>query len=108
MLDLARTMQATRPGIFFRIRFPCALLSMVAGMKVGISLALVGAIVGEFVATDHGLGYIILTARGTFDTPQIFDATARLAVARIALFWIMDMLERWLLPWHAARQSVGG
>ncbi len=106
MLDLARTMQASRLGIFFRIRLPCALPSMFAGMKVGISLALVGAIVGEFVATDHGLGYIILTAQGTFDTPQIFAATALLAVAGIALFWIMDALERRLLPWHASRRTT--
>jgi NitT/TauT family transport system permease protein len=104
MLDLAHTMHASRLGIFFRIRLPCALPSMFAGMKVGISLALVGAIVGEFVATDHGLGYIILTAQGTFDTPQIFAATAILAAAGIVLFWIMDRLEHRLLPWHASRR----
>lgn len=106
MLDLARSMRASRLGIFWRIRLPCALPSMLAGMKVGILLALVGAIVGEFVATDHGLGYIILTAQGTFDTPQIFAATALLAIAGIALFWIMDVLERRLLPWHPSRRSV--
>lgn len=105
MLDLARSMRASRVGIFWRIRLPCALPSMFAGMKVGISLALVGAIVGEFVATDHGLGYIILTAQGTFETPQIFAATALLAVAGIVLFWAMDMLERRLLPWHASRRN---
>lgn len=104
MLDLARTMRASRLGIFWRIRLPCALPSMFAGMKVGISLALVGAIVGEFVATDHGLGYIILTAQGTFDTPQIFAATALLAIAGMLLFWSMDALERRLLPWHAAHR----
>jgi NitT/TauT family transport system permease protein len=101
MLDLARTMQASRFGIFWRIRLPCALPSLFAGMKVGISLALVGAIVGEFVATDHGLGYIILTAQGTFDTPQIFAATALLAVAGMVLFAAMSLLERWVLPWRA-------
>jgi len=104
MLDLARTMRASRFGVFWRIRLPCALPSMFAGMKVGISLALVGAIVGEFVATDHGLGYIILTAQGTFDTPQIFAATALLAVAGMLLFWGMDALEHRLLPWHASRR----
>ena len=104
MLDLAHTMRASRFGVFWRIRLPCALPSMFAGMKVGISLALVGAIVGEFVATDHGLGYIILTAQGTFDTPQIFAATALLALAGMVLFWSMDALERRLLPWHASRR----
>lgn len=71
---------------------------MFAGIKVGEFLALVAAPVGEFVATDKGLDYIVLTAQGTFDTPLIFAATALPAVAGIALFWIMDSLERRLIP----------
>lgn len=104
MLDLAASMRASRADVFWRIRLPCALPSLFAGMKVGISLALVGAIVGEFVASDHGLGYIILTAQGTFDTPQIFAANLLLAVAGMVLFSIVALLERRLVPWHASQQ----
>lgn len=103
MLDLAKSMQGGRFDQFWRIRLPSALPSIFAGMKVGISLALVGAIVGEFVASDHGLGYIILTAQGTFDTSQIFAANLLLGAAGIVLFWIMSMLERMLVPWHVSQ-----
>jgi len=103
MLDLAKSMQAARLNLFLRIRLPAALPSMFAGMKVGISLALVGTIVGEFVASDRGLGYVILTAQGTFDTAQIFAANILLGAAGIVLFWIMSALERRLVPWHASQ-----
>lgn len=103
MLDLAKSMRGARIDQFWRIRLPSALPSVFAGMKVGISLALVGAIVGEFVASDHGLGYIILTAQGTFETSQIFAANILLGAAGIVLFWMMSALERQLLPWHASQ-----
>lgn len=105
MLDLAATMHGRRLDQFWRIRLPSALPSVFAGMKVGISLALVGAIVGEFVASDHGLGYIILTAQGTFETSQIFAANLLLGVAGIVLFWIMAFAEKKLLPWHASQRQ---
>ncbi|HBK04408.1 MAG TPA: ABC transporter permease [Acetobacteraceae bacterium] len=107
MLDLASSMRASQLAQFWRIRLPTALPSIFAGMKVGISLALVGTIVGEFVASDHGLGYIILTAQGTFETAQIFAANILLGAAGIVLFWAMSALERRCLPWHASqRQEV--
>lgn len=105
MLDLAGTMRGGRLDVLWRIRFPCALPSMFAGMKVAMSLALVGAIVGEFVASSRGLGYVILSAQGTFDTPRVFAAILVLAVAGIVLFWLMGLLERRLLPWHASQRG---
>lgn len=104
MLDLASSMRASQLAQFWRIRLPTALPSIFAGMKVGISLALVGTIVGEFVASDHGLGYIILTAQGTFETAQIFAANILLGAAGIVLFWAMSLLERRCLPWHASQR----
>jgi NitT/TauT family transport system permease protein len=105
MLELAHTMRGGRFDVFWRIRLPCALPSMFAGLKVGISLALVGAIVGEFVASDHGLGYVILTAQGTFDTPQIFAANLLLAVIGVVLFGVLALLERRLIPWRASHRA---
>jgi len=104
MLELAYTMRGRRFDVFWRIRLPCALPSMFAGLKVGVSLALVGAIVGEFVASDHGLGYVILTAQGTFDTPQIFAANLLLALIGVVLFGGLTLLERRLIPWHASHR----
>ena len=105
MIELARTMHGGRLDIFWRIRLPCALPSIFAGLKVAISLALVGAIVGEFVASDHGLGYIILTAQGTFETGQIFAAALLLSLIGIMLFGGVTLLERRLIPWHASQRS---
>jgi NitT/TauT family transport system permease protein len=104
MLDLAKSMRSPRADLFWRIRIPSALPSIFAGMKVSISLALVGAIVGEFVASDRGLGYVILSAQGSFDTPQIFAANIMLGVIGIVLFSIIAFLERFLLPWHASQR----
>jgi NitT/TauT family transport system permease protein len=71
-----------------------------AGLKVAMSLALVGAIVGEFVSSQRGLGYVILSAQGMFDTPRVFAAIAILAVLGVVLIQLLDFIERLALPWH--------
>ena len=86
----------------------CALPHVFAGLKVAMSLALVGAIVGEFVSYRRGLGYVILTAQGTFDTPRVFAAIAILAALGVALIALIEKIERISLPWYQAskRQAV--
>ncbi|TAK81614.1 MAG: ABC transporter permease [Betaproteobacteria bacterium] len=104
ILDLARALRGGRLATLWRIRFPCALPSLFAGMKVAISLALVGAIVGEFVSSQRGLGYVILAAQGNFDTARVFAAILVLAVMGVALFWLIAWLERLAIPWHASQK----
>jgi NitT/TauT family transport system permease protein len=105
ILDLARSLRGGRLATLWRIRFPCALPSLFAGMKVAIGLALVGAIVGEFVSSQRGLGYVILSAQGMFDTARVFAAILVLAVMGIALFWLIAWLERFAIPWHASQRG---
>ncbi|MFN0305737.1 MAG: ABC transporter permease [Burkholderiales bacterium] len=105
ILDLGRALRGTRAMMLWRIRFPCALPSMFAGMKVAIGLALVGAIVGEFVSSQRGLGYVILAAQGTFDTARVFAAIFLLALLGIALFGLLARIEHVLLPWHASQKE---
>ena len=105
ILDLARTLRGGRLATLWRIRFPCALPSLFAGMKVAISLALVGAIVGEFVSSQRGLGYVILSAQGMFDTPRVFAAILVLAVMGVVLFWLVALAERFAIPWHASQKE---
>jgi NitT/TauT family transport system permease protein len=105
VLNMATVMRASRWQILRRIRFPHALPSLFAGMKVAISLALVGTIVGEFVAGGQGLGSAILSAQGTFDTPQVFACILLLGLMGTALFYAVDYLERLLIPWHASQRS---
>jgi NitT/TauT family transport system permease protein len=108
MLNLARVSKASRWAILFKIRFPCALPSLFAGMKVAISFALVGAIVGEFVAGSRGLGFQILTAQGQFDTVRVFVPLLLLGVAGTILFFLVDYAERLTLPWHVSQRDRGG
>ena len=105
VLNMAKVMRASQWEILRRIRFQHALPSLFAGMKVAVSLALVGAIVGEFVAGGTGLGSAILAAQGAFDTPQVFACIVLLGFVGTALFYAMDALECWLIPWHSSQRA---
>jgi NitT/TauT family transport system permease protein len=105
MLDLGRSLRGSRMDMVWRIRFPHALPSLFAGMKVGVSLALIGAIVGEFVAAKRGLGYMILVAQGQFDVVRMFAALVVLSLSGLMLFYLVVLAERLLLPWQAARRG---
>ncbi|RTL71255.1 MAG: ABC transporter permease [Hyphomicrobiales bacterium] len=105
MLALARVSKASPLAVLFKIRFPCALPSLFAGMKVAISFALVGAIVGEFVAGSKGLGFQILIAQGQFDTVRVFVSLVLLGVVGTLLFFLVDYAERLLLPWHFSQRT---
>lgn len=100
VMDLGRVLKGSPFDFFFKVRLPCALPSILAGMKVSISLALVGAIVGEFVASQRGLGYIILVAQGSFDTVRVFSALFVLAALGMALFAIVEAVERRVTRWR--------
>lgn len=104
-LDLSRSLRASPMQILFTIRFPSALPAMFAGMKVAISLSLVGAIAGEFVASEVGLGYVILVAQGMFQTTRVFAAIFILGVLGTVLFYLVDLAERLLIPWHVSHRG---
>lgn len=108
MLHLARVSKASPLAILFKIRFPCALPSLFAGMKVAISFALVGAIVGEFVAGSQGLGFQILIAQGQFDTVRVFVSLVLLGIVGTLLFFLIDYAERIVLPWHVSQRGRSG
>ncbi|MBL6457392.1 ABC transporter permease [Belnapia sp. T6] len=107
-LAMARVNHASPLSILLKIRFPNALPALFVGMKVAVSFALVGAIVGEFVGGSAGLGFVILTAQGQFDTPRVFVALVILGVMGTLLFYFVDMLERLLLPWHVSQRGQAG
>jgi NitT/TauT family transport system permease protein len=107
LLALARTARASKRQILIKIQLPSALPSIFAGMKVAISFSLVGAIVGEFVAGDTGLGHAILLAEGMFQTSRMFVGVVILGVLGTVLFYIVDALERLCLPWHVSQRGTG-
>jgi NitT/TauT family transport system permease protein len=105
VIDLGRSMRGSGFKMLFKLRLPNALPSIIAGMKVAMSLSLVGTIVGEFVAAQNGLGFVILSAQGAFRTDRVFAAILLLALIGTALFYLMEWLEGVLIPWHESRRG---
>lgn len=106
MLDLARSMGASRLQTFFKISLPQALPAMFSGLKVSITLAVVGAVVGEFVGSNSGIGYVLQVANGNFDLPLMFAGLVLLSVIGVLLFAVVDLLERLMIPWHASQRQI--
>lgn len=105
IIDLGKVLKGSAWDFFFKVKLPCALPSMVAGMKVAMSLALVGAIVGEFVSSQRGLGYVIMSAQGTFDTVRVFAALFILAAMGLLLYGLLAWLEKRAMPWRPTHQD---
>jgi NitT/TauT family transport system permease protein len=105
MISLARVYGASRTAILFKVRLPFAAPQMLASWKTAISLSVVGAIVGEFVAGDKGLGSAIVVAQGSFNTPRAFAAILVLSVMATALFYAVVLLEWKLLGWHVSQRN---
>jgi NitT/TauT family transport system permease protein len=99
LLDLMRGLRTPRWRIFLMIRFPNALPYIFAGMRISITLAVIGAVVGEFVAANEGLGYLVFNGTANNDTALTFAAIFILATIGITLFWIVDGLRRVVVPW---------
>jgi NitT/TauT family transport system permease protein len=102
MIDLVRSMGAGTAKIMLRVRGPTALPQMFAGFKIAVCLSVVGAIVGEFVGSDRGLGFLLLTSTGTLDGTLVWSALFVLIAMGVALFAIVSKLERWAIPWHVS------
>ncbi|MCW5261610.1 ABC transporter permease [Verminephrobacter eiseniae] len=104
MLDLARSMGASRLQTFFKISLPQALPAIFSGLKVSVTLAVVGAVVGEFVGANSGIGYVLQVANGNFDLPLMFAALVVLSSIGVVLFVAVDLIERSMIPWHASQR----
>jgi NitT/TauT family transport system permease protein len=106
LLDLMRSVHASQWEIFRRIRFPHALPQIFSGLKIGITLAVVGAVVGEWIAADNGLGYLLLQANTQLDSTLLFSALVLLVAMGVVLFIVVEILERVLLPWRPSSFDV--
>ena len=102
MIDLVRSMGSTTSQIMLRVRGPTALPQMFAGFKIAICLSVVGAVVGEFVGSDRGLGYLILISTGNLDGPMTWSALFILVGIGVSLFSIVSKIEHWVIPWHVS------
>lgn len=98
LLELGRSLRATRRQVLTTLEIPAALPSILGGMRVGVTLAVVGAIVGEWAGAEKGLGVLINLARGSlFDIPLMFATLLTIALVGIALYLVVVLVERRLV-----------
>ena len=100
LLDLVRTLRASRWQIFTKIQLPGSLPFLFSGMKVAVVLAVAGAIVGEFIASEEGLGYLMLQVQVTMDTAAMFMAVLIITAIGVVLYGLVLLLE-YLFVGHA-------
>ena len=98
--DLMRTLRANRWQMVWMLEVPAALPTLLGGLKVGATLAVIGAVVGEFVASDRGVGYLLKQGQQLYDTPLVFVGIGTLVVMAQALYGIVALMERALLQWQ--------
>ena len=99
LLDLSRSYRASAFKTFMKVRLPMALPFIFAGAKVAITLSVIGAVVGEFVGSDRGLGYVILSSTSYWKTEVAFSAMILLSLMAIVLFAAVSLVERFVCPW---------
>lgn len=99
------TLGAPRRTIFWKLSFPWAMPYLFAAMKVSISFSVVGAIVGEFIGTDRGLGYVLLTSTVVLDTELTFAAIVAISILGVCSYGVVAAAERIMLPWQVSLEG---
>lgn len=105
--DLMRTLQASPWQTFRKLELPAALPIFLGGMRVGATLSVIGAVVGELVGADRGLGFLINVGRGQYDTALVFVAVFTLIAMAMTLYGLVLLVETQLLSWQSWRQETG-
>lgn len=101
LIELGRSYKGSWLRLLWRIKLPYAVPMIFSGLKVAVTLAVVGAVVGEFVNADAGLGYYIVTSTAFFQTPLAFAALILLSLMGIVLFQLVAWIERRFFPWSS-------
>ncbi|MDI6028501.1 ABC transporter permease [Corticibacterium sp. UT-5YL-CI-8] len=104
MLQMARSMSATPLKVLWKIKIPGALPTIFAGIKISATMAPVGAVIGEFVASNVGLGHVLIQAVGSLETPLAFAAVVVISIFGIIVWYAAEALERVSIPWHASQR----
>ena len=106
LYDLMNSLQASRWQTFRKLEWPAAMPIVLAGLKVGATLAVIGALVGEFVQPKSaGLGFLLVTARYQFKTDLVFVVLFTLVVIALSLYGLVALLEKRLLHWRTRTQQ---
>ncbi|MBI05659.1 MAG: ABC transporter permease [Rhodospirillaceae bacterium] len=104
--DLARTMGASPWTMLLHIRIPAALPALASGLRVATAVAPIGAVVGEWVGSSAGLGYLMLHANGRLQADLMFAALFTLAIFAVLIYFVIDNALRRALPWQPDRSTL--
>lgn len=99
LLDLVRYLSGSKWQIFWKIRLPTALPFIFSGLKICTTLSVMGVIVGELIASDSGLGYVIVNAQLMMDTPPLFASLIMMSLLGWGMFLVVSAVERLVMPW---------
>jgi NitT/TauT family transport system permease protein len=99
LLDLVKYLHGTKLQVFLKLRIPNSLPYIFTGLKISSTMCVVGAIVGEFIASDKGLGYIIINSQYTMDSPPIYAGLMLVSLFGVSLFALVGVAERFFMPW---------
>ncbi|MBW6401537.1 ABC transporter permease [Roseomonas sp. HJA6] len=106
LLLLTRSMGANAWQTLRCVRLPSALPSIMAGIKISITLAPLGAVIGEFVASNKGLGHMLIQSVGSLEVPTAFAAVVVVSILGIATWYLAEFVERIAIPWHASQRAT--
>lgn len=98
--DLMRSLQATKWQTFTKLEIPASMPVFLGGLRIGATLSVIGAVIGEFVGADRGLGFLINRGKGQYDTALVFVAVFTLVVLALSLYGCVALLESRLLAWR--------
>jgi ABC-type nitrate/sulfonate/bicarbonate transport system permease component len=97
---MMRTLDASRPQILWRVEAPTALPFVFSGARIAAAFAPIGAVFGEWVGADSGLGHLILQDNGQLETARLFASAALLAAIGLSLFGLLALVERRVVTWR--------
>jgi NitT/TauT family transport system permease protein len=104
ILDLARYLNASKYQLFVKIRIPNSLPYIFSGLKICATMSIIGAIVAEYIGSNKGLGFVIINAQYTLDTPPIFASVILVSLMGAGLYGIVTLFERLLMPWAFVKE----
>jgi NitT/TauT family transport system permease protein len=102
LVDMMRSLQATRWQTVTYLEVPSALPVFLGGVRIGATLSVIGAVVGEFVGSDRGLGFLVNLGRGRYDTALVFVAVFTLVTLALGLYGAVVFIESRWLSWRGA------
>ena len=106
LVNLMRTLRASRWQIFLKVQAPSAMPFLFTGIKIAIAVSVIGAVVGEWIGSSQGLGYLMIRSKAQFLTERVFAAIVVLSAMGVGLFLLAGLVERLALPWwHSQRRQ---